>query len=103
VSLEQHGDHLPTITDTLLVSAVAQEGAHRAHEQDVPVLLTPTVWTGQSRHHLPFGGTASLDVETLLDVLEGIAETTLQNGFDALVLVNGHGGNVALIQNAVQE
>ena len=103
-SLEQHGRHLPTITDTLLCAAVAQTGAEAAAEAgDVPVLVTPPVWTGQSRHHLAFGGTASLDVRTLLSVLEGIAATTLGNGFDALLFVNGHGGNVHLIGNAVQE
>jgi creatinine amidohydrolase len=104
-SLEQHGRHMPTITDTLLCTAVARTGAEAAAggEADVPVLLTPTVWTGQSRHHLPFGGTASLDVRTLLSVLEGVADTTLENGFDALLFVNGHGGNVDLVGNAVQE
>jgi creatinine amidohydrolase len=102
-SLEQHGHHMPTITDTLLCTAVVQHGAEAAAEADVPVLMTPPVWTGQSRHHLPFGGTASLDVRTLLSVLEHVAETTLGNGFDALLFVNGHGGNVNLIGNAVQE
>ena len=102
-SLEQHGHHMPTITDTLLCTAVVQTGAEAAAEDDVPVLTTPPVWTGQSRHHLPFGGTASLDVRTLLSVLEGVAETTLENGFDALLFVNGHGGNVNTLGTAVQE
>ena len=102
-SLEQHGRHMPTITDTLLCTAVVQEGSEAAAEEDVPVLTTPPVWTGQSRHHLPFGGTASLDVRTLLSVLEGVAETTLENGFDALLFVNGHGGNTSTLGTAVQE
>jgi creatinine amidohydrolase len=102
-SLEQHGRHMPTITDTLLCTAVVRTGAESAAEDDVPVLVMPPVWTGQSRHHLPFGGTASLDVRTLLSVLEGVAATTLENGFDALLFVNGHGGNVHLVGNAVQE
>lgn len=102
-SLEQHGPHMPTITDTLLCTAVAQTGAEAAAEDGVPVLLTPPVWTGQSRHHLPFGGTASLDVRTLLSVLEGVADTTLENGFDALLFVNGHGGNINTLGTAVQE
>lgn len=102
-SLEQHGNHLPTITDTLLCTAVVQTAAERAAEDDVPVLITPPVWSGQSRHHLPFGGTASLDVPTLMDVLAHVADTTLENGFDALLFVNGHGGNVSTIGTAVQE
>lgn len=101
-SLEQHGHHLAVVTDTVLVDAIAHAGAERT-DDDVPVLVTPPVWTGHSPHHLPFGGTTSLDVETLLHVLEQIADTTLGNGFDALILLNGHGGNAALIDNAVSE
>jgi creatinine amidohydrolase len=102
-SLEQHGPHMPTITDTLLCTAVVRAGAEAAAEDDVPVLVTPPVWTGQSRHHLSFGGTASLDVRALLSVLEQLAGTTLGNGFDALLFVNGHGGNVNVLGTAVQE
>ena len=42
---EQHSRHLPTFTDTLLVTAVA-EGV----EQKLPreVLLLPTLWLGAS-------------------------------------------------------
>jgi creatinine amidohydrolase len=93
-SLEQHGYHLPTATDTLLADAVAH-GATEA--TDAPVLVTPPVWTGLSPHHLPFGGTVSLERETLATLLEGIADTALENGFDALLFLNGHGGNAALV------
>lgn len=97
-SLEQHGYHLPVATDTLLVDAVAH-GA--AGETDAPVLVSPPVWTGLSPHHLPFGGTVSLEREALSAHLEGIAGTALENGFDALLLLNGHGGNAALIDSVV--
>ncbi|MFB6310975.1 MAG: creatininase family protein [Salinirussus sp.] len=102
-SLEQHGQHMPTITDTLLCTAVVQTAAEQAAEAAVPVLITPPVWSGQSRHHRSFGGTASLDVPTLMAVLEHVADTTLENGFDALLFVNGHGGNISTIGTAVQE
>lgn len=101
-SLEQHGHHLPVATDSLLVEAVAHAGAERVHES-VPVLVTPTVWSGRSPHHLPFGGTASVETTTLLSALSDIAETTLENGFDALLFLNGHGGNMSVISDAVTE
>lgn len=99
-SLEQHGHHLPVSTDTLLVEAVAHAGAEQVHDA-VPVLVTPTVWSGRSPHHLPFGGTASLETPTLLDVLSNVAETALENGFDALLFLNGHGGNMSVVSDAV--
>lgn len=98
-SLEQHGYHMPTGTDTILVDAVANLGAERVLP-DVPVLVTPPVWTGYSPHHMTFGGTVTTEHEHLLWLLEDIADSALENGFDALVLLNGHGGNRALISTA---
>ena len=99
-SIEQHGNHLPVATDTILVDAVANLGAERVHG-DVPLLVTPPVWSGYSPHHMPFGGTITLEYDDLLDTLEDIADAALDNGFDALLLVNGHGGNASLISSAV--
>jgi len=95
-SIEQHGHHLPVATDTILVDAVVS-GASEQLDADLPVLVTPPVWSGFSPHHLPFGGTLSLEFEHLRATLEDIAETGLENGFDAICFVNGHGGNASLI------
>lgn len=97
-SVEQHGNHLPVSTDSLLVSRVVEEALEAV--DDLPLLTTPTVWTGHSPHHLPFGGTITLDAEEFLTVLEEVADSALENEFDALMFVNGHGGNEALISAA---
>ena len=101
-SLEQHGYHLPTATDSVLVNAIAQEGTTRV-AGTVPVVVTPPLWTGRSPHHLSLGGTVSLDTRGLLDTLWQVAETALRNGFDALVFLNGHGGNASVVTDAVSE
>lgn len=98
-SIEQHGRHLPVATDTILVDSVARLAADRV-EADLPLLVAPPVWSGYSPHHLAFGGTLTLDFETLLAVLEELADSALENGFDALLLLNGHGGNMALVSGA---
>lgn len=36
-------------------------------------------------------------METLLDVLEEVADAALNDGFDGVCFVNGHGGNVSLV------
>lgn len=97
-SVEQHGSHLPVITDTLLVEAMVDTAVEQL--DDVPVVVTPPVWSGFSPHHLSFGGTLSLEFAHLRATLEDIAHTGIQNGFDAVLFVNGHGGNGPLI-NAV--
>lgn len=95
-SIEQHGHHLPVGTDTILVSAVANLAAERVADS-LPVMVTPPVWTGHSPHHMPFGGTVTLDDDTLREVLTETADSALENGFDGVLLLNGHGGNASLI------
>jgi creatinine amidohydrolase len=91
---EQHGPHLPTGTDALLVNTVAEIAVERAGPvADRPLLLAPPVHFGASDHHFPFGGTLSLTPQTLLAVLTDLARSVVRCGGRRLVLVNGHGGN----------
>lgn len=99
-SIEQHGHHLPVATDTLLADAVAHTGAERVPD-DVQLLVTPPVWSGFSPHHSSLGGTITLELENLLVLLENVADSALENGFDGICFVNGHGGNASLVDNAV--
>jgi creatinine amidohydrolase len=96
---EQHSLHLPTFTDTLLVTAVA-EGV----EQRLPqhVLLLPTQWFGASHHHLRFGATLSATVDTHIDMLCDLLRPLLDDGYRRLLLLNGHGGNVDTMQVALR-
>lgn len=98
-SIEQHGHHLPVATDTVLADAIAHLGAKRV-EDEVPILVTPPFWSGFSPHHMSFGGTITLDFDSMLNALENIADSALENGFDALLLLNGHGGNQSLVSAA---
>lgn len=97
-SIEQHGHHLPVATDSILATAAARTGAELASEE-VPVLVTPTEWVGSSPHHLSFGGTISGEFGTLLDLLTQIVDCVADNGFDVVLLVNGHGGNRSLVDS----
>lgn len=88
---EQHGNHLPVITDTALVTEIA-----RRAEAALPkkVALLPTLWIGSSHHHLGFPGTMSIQSETYVRVLKDMMDCLLRSGFRRIVLLNGHGGNV---------
>ncbi len=61
-SVEQHGNHLPVVTDTLLVEAMVDTAVERL--DDVPVVVTPPIWSGFSPHHLSFGGTCRSNSHT---------------------------------------
>jgi creatinine amidohydrolase len=95
-AIEQHGPHLPTWTDTLIVSTVVG----RAVGDDDRYVVTPTVAFGASDHHLPFGGTLSLSVETLQTVLLDLARSIAADGGRRVAFVNGHGGNRGACRSA---
>jgi creatinine amidohydrolase len=100
-ALEQHGPHLPLDTDAFLVTRVVEAAAERARPGD-PVLVTPTIFAGSSEHHMAFAGTVSLRPETLAAVVRDVCSSLARHGFRRLLIVNGHGGNRAVLAGAVQ-
>jgi creatinine amidohydrolase len=89
-ALEQHGHHLPVFTDSLLLGEVVRRVKEHLDEK---ILFAPLMWLGNSDHHLDFGGTLSAPPRTYLDLLAGLAENFVQQGFRRIVFLNGHGGN----------
>jgi creatinine amidohydrolase len=89
-SLEQHGAHLPLLTDSLIATAVTT-----AVEKAMPaqVLLTPCIWLGASGHHLPFAGTCSASMSGYIEAVTQIVESLKRHRFHRFVIINGHGGN----------
>lgn len=98
-SVEQHGNHLPVGTDSMLVTAVVEQAILTTRDE-LPVLVTPTVWTGHSPHHRSFGGTISLDADEFISHISAVADSALNEGFDAILFLNGHGGNIPLVNTA---
>jgi len=98
-AVEQHSRHLPVITDTVLVTAVAEGVERNLPDQ---VLLLPTQWLGASDHHLPFGGTLTASLETYEVMLMEILRPLLHAGFGRVMLLNGHGGNIDPLQVALR-
>lgn len=96
---EQHSRHLPTFTDTILVTAVAEQMERRLPNT---VLLLPTLWLGASSHHLPFGGTLSAEVDTHIDMLCDLLTPLLEDGYQRILVLNGHGGNIDTMHMALR-
>jgi creatinine amidohydrolase len=96
---EQHSRHLPTYTDTILVTAVAEGVEARLPQQ---VLLLPTLWFGASHHHLRFGATLSAEVDTHIDLLCDLLLPLLDDGYQRLLILNGHGGNIDTMHVALR-
>jgi creatinine amidohydrolase len=97
---EQHSHHLPTITDTVLVTGVAEGVERRLPDQ---VMLLPTLWLGASAHHLRFGATLSAEVDTHSTILVDLLTPLIEDGYQRLLILNGHGGNIDTMQVALRE
>lgn len=94
-STEQHGPHLPLSTDTDIAQALAHGLASRRDD----VLVAPPLPFGASGEHAGFAGTLSIGHEALeLVVVELVRSAT--ETFPHVLLVNGHGGNVAALRAA---
>jgi creatinine amidohydrolase len=101
-SIEQHGPHLPVVTDTMLAREVAARSAAIVADT-TPCLVTECIWTGLSEHHMRIGGTFTLDFSSFLAVISGVVHSLHRHGFDKVFLMNAHGGNIAALQTVVEE
>ena len=85
-------------TDALTAEAVALEVGRRTG-----VLVTPAQAFGMAEHHLGFAGTISLQPATLLAVMHDLVLSLARHGFERIYVINGHGGNSALLNVANRE
>ena len=91
-STEQHGPHAPLGTDVIGAEAVADAAIDRT---DREVLRAPAIPVGVAKEHRQFPGTMWVSEDTFRSYVREAVESLAHHGFDRLVLVNGHGGNVA--------
>jgi len=98
-STEQHGPHLPTMTD----ARIGEEVAHLVAVKLGDALQARTVDVGVSEHHLAFAGTLSLRPETLKMILRDYMDSLVRSGFKRVVFVPTHGGNFATVEQVIVE
>lgn len=100
---EQHGTHLATGTDALIAGSLAESAAREAvHNSPRELILAPTIPVGASDHHFLFGGTLSLQAETVTQVLVDLLRSVGESGGSRALIVNGHGGNTGPCNTAAQ-
>ena len=90
-AMEQHGPHLPLLTDTMIAASLAGRLA-----KETGGFLLPPLPFGCSQEHQGFTGTLSLRVATLLAVIQDLATDLARQGVRRLAIVNGHGGHAIL-------
>lgn len=101
-SCEQHGPHLPLDVDTRIAQFLADALAEHLGGGAV---VAPPVTVGASGEHAGFPGTLSVGNEVMASVVVELVRSALPvpgsaEPFAGVVLVNGHGGNIAALGSA---
>src|SRR2546423_5368954 len=96
-SVEQHGPHLPTGTDTLAANVIAHAVAER-----MDGLVLPSTPLGVTPMHMPFEGTITLTPDTYMRVMTETCVSTARHGAKSLLILNWHEGNIPSLAIAAE-
>lgn len=97
-AVEVHGPHLPVGTDSVETYEIGFRAAEVAG-----VVITPLIWIGNSRSFMDFPGTISVNPDTLMNYVRDVSMSLIHQGFDKLVLLDGHGGNYGVLDLLIEE
>ena len=93
-TVEQHGPHLPLVTDVLTATEMSRAAVRQIPEEAV---LMPSVYYAFNEHHLDFPGTIAVEGNTFINYITDIGKSLAHHGFRKILLVNGHGSNVPFL------
>ena len=105
---EQHGPHMPLMTDYLIAGSVARAAVERVvsaqPDQSAPpraVALHPVPYSF-NEHHMDLPGTIAIGAHTIIDYLVEIGRSLAHHGFSRMVILNGHGSNAPFMDVAAR-
>ncbi len=101
-AIEQHGPHLPLSVDATLLQGVVDAALPRL-PAGLPALFLPPQVVGLSTEHLAYPGTLSLSPATVIALWTEIGACVARAGVQKLLLLNGHGGQVSVMDIVARE
>lgn len=96
-SIEQHGPHLPITTDTIIAEHLSYQISKK-----ISSYVLPTIPYGVSYEHKPFFN-VSISNDILSELLSQICISLGENGFNYVIILNGHHGNMGALQYVPQK
>lgn len=91
-SIEQHGPHLPISTDTIIAEYLANQLTKKTSSYALPAIPY-----GVSFEHRPFFN-ISISNDVLSELLSQVCISLGENGFNQIIILNGHRGNMGVLQ-----
>lgn len=108
-TMEQHGPHLPLMTDYLCASGIAYGAVERVvarqPDQSGPpraVMLHPVPYSFND-HHMDLPGTIAINPHTVIEYMTGIGKSLAHHGFSHIIILNGHGSNMPFVDLAARQ
>lgn len=95
--LEKHGPHAPFGNDLIHVREIAA----RVTKNEYAVVF-PDYFYGQINEARHQPGTFALPSNLILDLLQATCDEIARNGFNKIIILNGHGGNPEFIKFFMQ-
>jgi len=96
-STEQHGPHLPVSTDTIIAEYFANQLTKK-----IPSYSLSGIPSGVSFEHRPFFN-ISISNDLLSELLTQICVSLGEYGFNQIIIINGHRGNMGVVQYIPQK
>ncbi len=90
--VEKHGPSLPLGTDLYIVREVALKAAAEEY-----VVVFPEFFVGQINEARHQPGTIAYSPDLVWKMLEETCQEIARNGFEKIILINGHGGNNSML------
>jgi len=91
-AVEIYGPHLPMGTDSIVAEAIATRLAEKTG-----AMIAPAITMGDSSMLLDFTGTLTLRKSTYEAAMDDLCSSLIGYGFKNLMFINGHSGNVDMI------
>ena len=103
-STEQHGPHLPLNVDSCCPEYIAEKTASLiSQEGDIVALIAPTVHYTEVATFDAFPGSIGVSVDTTANYIMEIVCGFISNGFNNLLVLNGHSSNMIPINTALRK
>lgn len=98
-STEAHGPHCALGTDHLIPDELAQRINGVLGDQ---IMIAPTIPYGHTWGLAPFPGTINVASDVFGAYVTAVGEELIRQGFEYIVLLNGHGGNIPSLSGVTE-